>query len=134
MNFFFDRNMPRRLAHMVDIFELDHTVRHHDDDARFNPRTTDVEWLKGLAEDSAPWIIVSGDGRILRNAVERRALEETGFTYFCLSKQWLHMSFRTEYAWKFIKVWPQIVSTAETTTRRIFEVGGGAALKIEARD
>ena len=36
-----------------------------------------------------------------------------------------------EQAWKFIKIWPDIVENAKGTTPRIFEVSGGAGLKVE---
>lgn len=37
-----------------------------------------------------------------------------------------------EYAWKFIKVWPEIVKAAEAsvTVPKIFEVSGGQGLKV----
>lgn len=131
MNFFFDRCMPSRLARMVAIFDPAHTIRHHDDDPRFTSTTTDVEWLQALAQDPEPWIVISGDGRILKNRVERRVLQQTGLSFFCLSKQWMHMNLAREFAWKFIKVWPDIVANADITRQRFFEVLGGASLKVE---
>ena len=35
-----------------------------------------------------------------------------------------------EQAWKFIKVWPEIVENAKGPNPRIFEISGGAGLKI----
>jgi hypothetical protein len=37
-----------------------------------------------------------------------------------------------EYAWRFIKVWPEIVRCAKASVSipKIFEVSGGSALKI----
>lgn len=134
MNFFFDRSMPKRLARMLDIFETMHTVRHHDDDGRFEQDTPDAVWLSTIAQDPEPWIIISGDGRILKNKAERAALRETGFTFFCMSKQWLHMDLRKEYAWKFLRVWPRIVDNADITTQKIFEVSGGSSLKVERKE
>lgn len=110
MNFFFDRCMSPRLARMVDEFEEYHTTRHHD--SRFENDTPDVEWLAALAADDEPWIVISGDGRILRNKVERQALREAGLTFFCMGSSWSHMRIH-EYAWKFIKVWPEIVRNAK---------------------
>ena len=133
MRFFFDRNMPLRIARMVDVFETENVVRHHDDDGRFHEQTTDIEWLDTLRQDEEPWVIVSGDGRILKNKAEAQQLRQTGFTFFCLAKQWMHMNFRTEYAWKFLRVWPQIVENAELSKHRVFEVSGGSALKVEPK-
>ncbi len=123
MRFFFDRNMSPRLARMIGIYERDSTVVHHDDDGRFSPTTTDVEWIKTLAADDPPWIALSGDGRILRNKVELAALNEAKLTFFCMSKAWSHMDFH-EYSWKFVKIWPLIVEPAKSPARRVFEVSG----------
>jgi len=38
-----------------------------------------------------------------------------------------------EQAWKFIKVWPDIVEHAKGAAPRIFEISGGAGLKIERK-
>ena len=37
-----------------------------------------------------------------------------------------------EQAWKFIKVWPDILENAKGATPRIYEISGGAGLKVEA--
>jgi hypothetical protein len=78
----------------MDIYEEVHTVRHHDDDPRFGTTTTDAEWLRALGGDGEPrWVILSGDGRILRNRAERRVLREVNFTFFCMTRTWTHMPF-----------------------------------------
>ena len=133
MRFFFDRNMPPQLARMVDALEREHSARHHDEDPRFSPTTPDVEWLRSLGSDDPPWIVISGDGRILKNKTELSALKEARLTFFCLSRQWMHMKIY-EQAWKFIKVWPDIVENSKGTTSRIFEVSGGAGLKVERKN
>ncbi|WP_337174973.1 hypothetical protein [Paludisphaera sp.] len=133
MRFFFDRNMAAILARMVDVMDRDHTVVSYYDDGRFSPTTPDVEWIQTLAADDSPWIVVSGDGRILKNKAELAALREAKLTFFCLSSQWMHMNLYREQAWKFVKVWPDIVENAKGTSQRIFEVSGGAGLKVERR-
>jgi PIN like domain len=130
MRFFFDRNMAAQLARMVDVLEREHTARSYYDDDRFTDTTPDIEWIKVLSLDDPPWIIISGDGNILKNKTELSALREAKLTFFCLSKQWMHMKIY-EQAWKFIKVWPDIIENAKGTTPRIYEVSGGAGLKIE---
>ena len=92
--------------------------------------TPDVEWIKRIGADNPPWIVVSGDGRILKNKTERSALMEARLTFICLTRTWMHMKIY-EQAWKFIKVWPDIVENARGTTPRIFEISGGAGLKVE---
>jgi len=131
MRFFFDRCLSPRLARMVNAFDMDHSILHHDDDARFDEHTTDEQWLDALANENRPWIIISGDGRILKNKAQLNLLRETGFTFFCLSKQWMHMNVRREFGWKFIRVWPDIVDAADETTQKIFQITGGKTTKVE---
>lgn len=133
MRFFFDRNMAPTLARMVNEMDREHSVVSYYDDGRFEATTPDVEWIKALAADDPPWIVVSGDGRILKNKTELSALKEAKLTFFCLSSQWMHMNFYREQAWKFIKAWPDIVENAKGTSQRIFEVSGGAGLKVERK-
>lgn len=123
MKFFFDRNMSKYLATMMAIYERTATVVHLDDDGRFIPTTPDVEWIRILAADETPWIILSGDARILRNRVERGVLEEAKLTFFCMGRTWSHMDVN-EYAWKFLKIWPSILEKASSPTKRIYEVSG----------
>ncbi len=81
MRFFFDRNMPPQLARMVEALEREHTARSYYDDDRFTDTTPDVDWIKALAADDPPWIIISGDGRILssrRGSARRYADHESG--------------------------------------------------------
>ena len=77
----FRSNMPPQLAAMVDILERNLARSYYDDD-RFTDMTPDVEWIKRLAADDPPWIIISGDGRILRNKTELSALKEAKLTFF----------------------------------------------------
>ena len=130
MMFFFDRCTSPRIARAIAALETSHTVRHHDDDARFTNVTTDIEWINTLGADDLSWVVISGDARILRNKVERVALKEAGLTFFCLTKAWMSMGFN-EQAWKFVKVWPAIVESALHSKAKIFEVAGGKALKVD---
>lgn len=45
----------------------------------------------------------------------------------------MHMNTYKEQAWKFVEVWPQVVELAKGTTPHIYEISGGAGLKIERR-
>jgi hypothetical protein len=130
MKFFFDRCVPRRIALMVNGFEPEHTIRHHDDYEGLTPTTTDVEWMQTISQDDPTWIVLSGDGRILKNKVERSVLEGAGLTFFCLNKAWMSIKIY-EYAWKFMKVWPEILESAQHSKHKLFEVGAGKALKVQ---
>lgn len=106
---------------------------HHDEDGRFVQQTSDVEWIGTLARDGEPaWIVISGDGRILKNRAERKALDEAGLLFFCLGKHWPSMAIH-EFAWRFIKIWPGIVELSRTGKHRIYEVQSGGAMKIEPK-
>jgi hypothetical protein len=58
---------------MVDALERERAARPYYDDDRFGETTPDVEWLKTLADDDPRWVIISGDGRILKNKGELNA-------------------------------------------------------------
>ena len=135
MKFFFDRNMSVYLARMITALERDHTIQHHDEDPRFQTTTPDTEWISVLGKDRPTWVVISGDGRILRNKAERSALREAKLNFFCLSKQWMHAP-KYEFAWKFVKVWPDILENAKlmSSYQCVFEVTGGKSLKIDVRE
>ena len=118
---------------MIDAYDRHNTIRAHDDDDRFSQTTADVEWIRVLATDGdPPWIIISGDGRILKNKIELAALKNSNLTFFCLARQWMSMKIHDQ-AWPFVKVWPDIVENAKGTNPKIFEVSGGSSLKVERK-
>jgi hypothetical protein len=132
MRFFFDRCAPIAIARMVRAIDGDsYTICHHDEDKRFHPKTTDTEWMTTLGKDGEPlWVVVSGDGRILKNKAERQILDEAKLPFFCLDKPWPNLEIY-EYAWKFMKVWPKIVQHALEGKGRLFQVHAGAALNVQ---
>ena len=132
MRYFFDRSAPIGLAKMVRaIDEKRFKIVHHDEDGRFSETTTDIEWMQAIAADGSPnWIVISGDGHILKNKVERQVLEETKLVFFCLDGPWQEMPIH-EQAWKFMKVWPKITETAKTSKHKRFRVRAGTALAVE---
>jgi len=133
MRFFCDRNVPPQLARMVDVFDRQNTIRAYNDDDRFSETTADVEWIRVLATDGdPPWIIISGDGRILKNQIELAALKDSQLSFFCLAKPWMTMKIQDQ-AWRFVKVWPDIVENAKGSNPKIFEVSGGSSLKVERK-
>lgn len=133
MNFFFDRNMPNQFVRFLTIYEEDsnHVIRHHDDDKRFHPTTTDIEWMEALSSDGTDWIVISQDSRILKNKAERAVLQEVGLSFFFLTGAWRNMPF-PEKKEKFMRVWPRIVEQSEKLkTPTIFKIAGGSSLKID---
>lgn len=129
MRFFFDRCFPVRIARVIHAFERGHTVRHLDDDERFEPTTPDTEWITALGQYDPAWIIVSVDRGILRNKAERAALVNAGLKFYYLTRQWAKLSFH-EQAWRFLKVWPDIVESASHEKGRVFEVTVGKNMRV----
>lgn len=130
LRFFFDRCCPPKLARIVGAFADDHEVRHFSDDARFADNTDDVVWLAELGRDEASWAVVSMDARILKKPHERQALVEAHLTFFLLGSAWMSMPMHDK-CWKLLKVWPDVVNTANETRHRLFEIKAGQSLKIE---
>jgi hypothetical protein len=128
--FFFDRCMPLRLARMIAVWVPTHQILHHDDDLRFDPTTEDVEWIRTVGNDHPPWVVISGDSKILKRPLEREALRNANLTFFCLSDHWPKMPIN-EQAWKFLKVWPDILVASDCTVPSIFRVYFGKSMKVE---
>jgi len=120
MRFFLDRNVSKQMARLIEVFDRDHEVRHLDT-AGFAHDTPDIEWMAMLAEEQPRPVIVSGDGRILRNAAEAQVLARSGLTFFHLAEGWINLPW-DEQAWKIIKVWPSIVKDAQPRKPSVFRV------------
>lgn len=132
MRIFFDRSAPIRIAMMVRAIDGDNfQIVHHDEDKRFNEKTTDTAWMTALATDGDPkWIVISGDGRILKNKAERAVLDGTALRFVVLDKQWPALGIY-EYSWKFMKVWPKIIETLRKSKGRIIRVSAGSNMAID---
>jgi hypothetical protein len=86
---------------MLSYFEQAHEVRAHED--HFDKGASDSDWLQVVATGDETTIVISGDGRILKNKVEKRMLKECGLMFVCLAPGWTHTVWR-DYGWKIIKV------------------------------
>lgn len=110
MRFFFDNNLSPRLARSLNaLVEPEHQVVHLKD--RFAANTADEVWMRSLASEPN-WVIVSGDLCIRRNPHEIKAWQEAGHTTFFLKKGWISLQF-WDQAWKFAKVFPEMLIAAE---------------------
>ena len=115
---------------LLDIFDKENTVSWMPD--HFHRGIADTEWLRRAAEMSPKPVILSGDGRILRNKVERQCLKDGDFTYVCLAKGWTSTSW-SDYAWKIIKAWPAVVEEVQACRQpTVFELHVGK-LKVERK-
>lgn len=112
MKFFFDHNLPPRIARALHELSKDdgHSVVANRD--KFDPRTPDVEWIRVLGEEG-DWVIVSGDRRISRNPAELEVWMESGCTAFFLDRSWSKLPL-WEKSWRLVQWWPILVQTAES--------------------
>jgi hypothetical protein len=114
LRFFFDNNLAPKLARSLHVLvEPDHSVHHLKN--RFAPNTPDETWMRALAGETE-WVIISGDVRIGRNPHEVAAWREAGHTTFFLKAGWTNLPF-WEQAQKFVKCFPDIITTAERAKR-----------------
>ena len=127
MHFFIDRNVPIALARMLGHYDLTHTVVYHDD--LFERTTPDTEWLQIIAERDPVPVVVSGDGRILRNPAELQVLRGLPITFFLFVGAWLNLKW-PEFAWKAIKIWPEVVAAASPRRPSVFRIPVSAS-KVE---
>jgi hypothetical protein len=112
VRFFFDNNLPVRLARALQALAPEHEIIHLTD--KFAANTPDAQWMRGLAGE-LDWVIISGDIRIGKNLHEVQAWRAAGHTIFFLKPGWITQPVWTQ-AWKFMKCFPEIVAVAEKAT------------------
>ena len=114
---------------MLSHFEQHHQVRALLD--YFDRGTPDTKWMSVIASWGENTTIVCADGSILKNRVERQVLKECNLMFVCLSPGWVHLQW-SDYGWKIIKAWPDIVKNVEQASKpMVFEVMVGS-LKIQS--
>ena len=106
ITFFTDECFMRKANALLEAFDPENPIRALLD--HFAPGTPDIEWIPAIAAWVPKPVIVCGDARILRNKVERAVLNEAGLTFICLAPGWTNLPWPT-FAWKIIKVWPDVV-------------------------
>ncbi|MCH8966382.1 MAG: hypothetical protein IID43_01770, partial [Planctomycetes bacterium] len=114
MIFFTDENISSKIAPLLEAFDPDHQIRCYEN--YFNKGEPDTEWLRQIATWSEKPTVLNGDGRILTNPAELAALREANLMFVVFGKRWTDLNWPT-FAWKIIKVWPQIVQEVHTTRR-----------------
>lgn len=131
MKFFFDRCMSINLCKMVSILESGrHDFTHHDEDARFTQKTPDTEWISAISCDSVRPIVVSGDAKILKRPDEVAELQKSKLTFFVIADHWASLGIY-DMAWKFLKVWPDILKEAAVREPTVYKVRCGKSQKVE---
>ena len=94
--------------------------------------TKDVDWMrKIIAKWGSSVVALCGDGRIIKNKVERKVLKECNLMFVHLAPGWTNLDWPM-WGWKIIKVWPNIVEQVEQAPcPMLFEVKVGS-LKVLA--
>ena len=127
MIFFFDENISPYAAYMLSHFDREHQMRASIDS--FERGTPDTTWMPIVASWDGDPVVVSGDGRILRNRAERQVLKECGRMFVYLAAGWTKLPWE-EFAWRIVRVWPDVTnSVKEARYPMVFEVSGG--LKVQ---
>jgi len=109
VNYFFDNNLPPRLAHAINtLMGNDGTVIHLQD--KFKPDTSDIEWITQLSSEGR-WNIITLDNNIINKPHERKAWQQAKLTTFFLKKAWCSQDFWLQ-AFRLIQWWPDIVEQA----------------------
>ena len=106
MIFFFDANISQYAAHMLGHFDRKNEMRASID--YFKEGTADTEWIPVVASWSNNPVAVCGDGRILRNRVQKQLLKDHELRFVFLASGWTKQTWEV-IAWKIVKVWPNIV-------------------------
>lgn len=94
MRFFFDNNLPARLAKSLNVLAApEHEVIHLTE--KFAANTSDEAWMGGLAKE-LDWVIISGDVRIKRTHTKYRRGAPPGIQRFfsSLAGRITHFGFR----------------------------------------
>ena len=114
---------------MLNNFDRDNEIRASLD--YFDEGTKDEEWMRVVASWDSSSVAVCGDGRILRNKVEKKVLKECGLMFVYLASGWTNLVW-VQFAWKIVKVWPDIVKNVKQVRYpMVFEVT--PRLKIQSR-
>ena len=128
MIFLADENFIVHAVRLLEVFDQENEIRHLTD--HFSKGTPDTTWLNSVARWDPKPTVIGGDGRIIRNRVERAALRTADLSFIYLASGWTNLEWAV-FAWKIVKVWPDIVRNVETARRpTVFEVKPGS-LKVE---
>ena len=115
MIFFLDENFIPKVGLILRAYEDRNQIFLFTD--KFQKGTPDVNWIQNAGTWQPKPIIVGGDGRILRNDVERRILRESGCAYLYLSPGWTNTPVHP-YAWKMLKFWPDVINHLHDLNRQ----------------
>ncbi|MBC8106226.1 MAG: hypothetical protein H7Z14_06515 [Anaerolineae bacterium] len=120
MNFFIHPNFWPEAAKLLRAADSSQDIELFEE--RYEPGTPDDVWLPCLGKQRPRPFVVSMHDGMIRNAVERRALKQSGCSFVYFSQGWADIPWE-EFRWRFLKAWPQIVDAAQASDRQaVFEV------------
>jgi hypothetical protein len=106
---------------MIAQFDRTNQIIAHAD--HFARGTPDEAWVQAVAAMQPRPIVILGDGRILRNPALKIIAKESNLSYVVMGESFTRTAWN-EQAWKFVKVWPEIVKQTKGVRRpTIFDVG-----------
>jgi hypothetical protein len=117
--FFLDRCIPPQMAKLIEAFDRESTVYHHND--YFSQITTDEQWISTLMSWNPKPVVISGDGRILTNRAELAVLQGAGLSFVELAPGWTKLAWRDQ-AIKMLQVWGQIVAVSVPQQPTVYKV------------
>lgn len=122
--------MQVKIADLLEVFDHQHRIVALE--REFDKGTPDIEWMRAIAKWNPKPTLLCGDGRILRNKVKQAVLRECDLMSVILAPGWTQLAWPT-FAWKMIKVWPNIVAEVSRANRpTLFEVSCGE-LKVSRK-
>jgi PIN like domain len=108
VKYFFDRNIPCRLVHMLAGYDAEHIIVHQDDDGRFKPDSTDVFLIGTLSQEKPKPVLLTADLNMrTKHPSERKALAASELTLVFFRKVFHNQQIH-EQAVKMLRVWPSI--------------------------
>lgn len=131
MKFFFDANLPPRVARALAQLERDSEIVCLGDRPDL-PGDTQDNALLSLLEKEGKWIVVTRDRG--KKDGDWHVWMATGLTVFFLTKAWGGMEGR-EISWRLLKFWDRIEQTAsESPSGTKFSVGkDGTILRVRSK-
>ncbi len=126
IHFFFDANISKRLARMLDAYDIENTIRAQMDDNHFQADTPDIEIIRRIAKYVPRPVFVTADRAIRGRPDERIALAESGLTVVFLRAGFTKLNCHQQ-AIKLLAIWPEIVNAvSRCKVATAFEIGPNA--------
>ena len=92
---------------------------HHIKDLPCGRDASDIDWMRFLASDGPDWIVVTGDGRIIKNRGERAAFRSADLRGFVLAPAYQKTPLNQQASFLLWR-WPDI--------EQLMSIVGGVAL------